>query len=51
MTSLVSKHGKQCMSCSNKFSVALLIEIPLTETSDFLREIMTLQSFNSVLYE
>ena len=37
------------MSCAAKFSVTLQTEILSTETSDFLKQIIFLKSFNSVL--
>ena len=50
MTSLVQKHGRQCMPCSTKFSVTLQTEILSIETSDFLTQIIFLKSFNSEDY-
>ena len=46
--SLVSEHGKQCMPCSTKFSVTFQTEILATETSDFLKQIIVLKSFDSL---
>ena len=49
MMSLVKEHGRQCMPCSTQFSVTLQTENLLTEISDFLKQIIFLRSFNSVL--
>ena len=49
MTSLVLEHGRQCIPCSAKFSMTLQTEILSTETSDFLKQIIFLKSFDSVL--
>ena len=38
------------MPCSAKFLMRLQTEILLMETSDFLKQIFFLKSFNSVLY-
>ena len=38
------------MQCSAKFSVTLQTEILSTETSDILKQIIFLKSFNSLLY-
>ena len=49
MTSLVKQHGRQCMSCSVNFSVSLQTEILSTVTSDFLKQMIILKEFNSLL--
>ena len=50
MMSLVYEHGKQCMPFFAKFSMILQTEILSTESSDFLKQIIFLKSFNSVSY-
>ena len=49
MSTLVGlkKHGRQCMTCSAKFSMTLHTEILSTKSSDFLKK--NHKSFNSVL--
>ena len=49
MTSLLQQHSRQCMPCSAKFSMILQTEILSLETLDFLKQIIFLKSFNSVL--
>ena len=47
------ERGKQCLPCSTNFSMTLhklQTKILSTETSDILKEIPILKSFNSVLY-
>ena len=46
---LYKEHGRQCMPCSINFSVTLQTEILFTVTSDFLKQMIILKSFNSVL--
>ena len=48
MMSLAYEHGRQCMPCSINFSVMLQNEILSTVTSDPLKKIIILKSFNSV---
>ena len=38
MTTVVEEHGRQCMSCPAKISMALQTEILSTETSDLLKQ-------------
>ena len=44
------EHGRHCLPCSTKFSMTLQLEICSTE-KDFLKQIIFLKSFNSVLLE
>ena len=49
MMSFVQEHGRQCMPCSTNFSVTLetvFVFFFPTETSDFLKQIIFLKSFN-----
>ena len=48
MMILLQEHGRQCMPCSAKFSMALQTEFFSTETSDFLKQISFLKSYNLV---
>ena len=49
MASLVSEHGIQCMLCAAKFLMTLQTDILLTETSDFLKQIIILKSVISLV--
>ena len=50
MTSLVQEHGRQCMPCFIDFSVMLQTEILLTETSEFLNALNTIQYNTNFIY-
>lgn len=45
-----TEHGKKHVLGSNNMSVTLQTEILTTETSDFLKQIINLESFNSMFY-
>ena len=51
MTSLVLEHGIQGMPCFANFSMTLQIQIPSTESLDFLKQIIILRSFSSMFKE
>ena len=50
LMSLVQELSRQCMPCSAKTSMTLQTEVLSTETSDFLKQMIILKSFNSVLF-
>ena len=47
MMSLVEEHGV-CVPCSVNFSTTLQTEILSTETSELLKQIISVKAFNSV---